>query len=83
MSAFDDIEKALQRCPPKRTGWARCVFVGPSAIFSMDAKLAHTGGLPFPERFNGAQIHRTQDFPGWEIRDLDSDGKWHDVEPIA
>ena len=83
MSAFDDIERALQRCPPKRAGWARCVFVGASAAYSMDAKLKHTGGNPFPDRFNGAQVYRTEDFLGWAIRDLDTNGKWHEVEPVA
>lgn len=49
----------------------------------MEAKLKHTGDNPFPDRFNGAQIKRTDEFPGWSIRDLDTNGRWHDVEVIA
>lgn len=87
MTALADIAAALKRCPPKREGWARCVMVGPSAMLALgkgmgDGRIVRAD-LILPPRIGGAQVHATDEFPGWSIRDLDTNGKWHDVELVA
>lgn len=84
MSALHHISDALKRLPAVREGWDRAILVGISAERSiMSALSSEDRKKGLPEKINGVLVISTLEFDGWEIRDIDPKGKWHDAEAVA
>lgn len=80
MSALDDINRVLKRLPPVKEGWERAILVGINARQSIATDIALDRASPgLHEQIAGIAVLNTREFDGWEIRDCDPDGCWHDV----
>lgn len=80
MSAYEDIRKALVEAPMRKPDHERVLLVGWPALQALKSAVK-TGEAPedAEDMILGVHVRTTQEFVGWEIRDVDRHGVWHAV----
>jgi hypothetical protein len=84
MGALNDISCALSRCREVKRGSERVILVSISAARAIQADMLATDDKRdlWDCRINGVCLRMADHFDGWDIADVDRDGRWTSVDPI-